>query len=252
METAYFRFAGSEKEKEAQYFNNAISLLLLTSLIFSAAIIGFRHPIAQWAGFSATIHSYAHIYIFWFGMLFIVDTLVAIPFARLRMQGRPYYFAFVKLTNVLLNVLLNLFFFVLCPRIANGDLLDPLQPIILQIYTSELGLGYAFLSNLIANFFLIPFLFPVIKSWHFSLNKIILARMLVYGYPLLFTGLAGAINEVLDRILLKHWLPAGFYQNLSNEAVVGLYGGVYKLSIFYATGSPGVQICGGAFFLFKC
>jgi hypothetical protein len=48
----------------------------------------------------------------------------------------------------------------------------------------------------------------------------------------MFMGLAGMVNEVLDRILLKEWLPEGFYPGVSNLAAVGIYGACYKLSIF--------------------
>ena len=50
--------------------------------------------------------------------------------------------------------------------------------------------------------------------------------MMTYALPLLIAGLAGITNETVDRVLLKHLLPAeeSTYQ-------LGIYGALYKLSI---------------------
>jgi O-antigen/teichoic acid export membrane protein len=51
--------------------------------------------------------------------------------------------------------------------------------------------------------------------------------MLVFGIPLMISGLAGVANEMFDRQLLKYLLPENTWQ-----AQVGIYGAVYKISIF--------------------
>ena len=56
--------------------------------------------------------------------------------------------------------------------------------------------------------------------------------MLAYAFPLMLMGLAGMVNETLDRILLPRWLPVGFYPGRSSLTAVGIYGACYKLSIF--------------------
>jgi O-antigen/teichoic acid export membrane protein len=50
--------------------------------------------------------------------------------------------------------------------------------------------------------------------------------MMLYALPLLIAGLAGMINETLDRVLLTYLLP-------ENEAMsqTGIYGACYKVSI---------------------
>jgi O-antigen/teichoic acid export membrane protein len=50
---------------------------------------------------------------------------------------------------------------------------------------------------------------------------------LVFGIPLLIGGLAGIANEMLDRQLLKYLLPEESWAE-----GVGVYGAVYKISIF--------------------
>ena len=53
--------------------------------------------------------------------------------------------------------------------------------------------------------------------------------MIVYSLPLVVAGLAGMINEAVDRVLLKHLLT-----NTQTAAYeLGLYGAFYKLSIIW-------------------
>ena len=62
-------------------------------------------------------------------------------------------------------------------------------------------------------------------SWKFNFS--LWKKMLKYSSPLLIAGLAGVINETLDRALLKQLLPnskTALYE-------LGLYGGFYKLAM---------------------
>jgi len=70
---------------------------------------------------------------------------------------------------------------------------------------------------------LIPTLFPL----KLNLDKKYVKTLLIFGIPLLVGGLAGIANEMLDRQLLKYLLP----QESWAEGV-GIYGAVYKISIF--------------------
>ena len=55
----------------------------------------------------------------------------------------------------------------------------------------------------------------------------LLRAILRYSYPLLVAGLAGTVNEALDRILLKHLIPADQYP----MEQLGVYGANYKLAV---------------------
>jgi O-antigen/teichoic acid export membrane protein len=86
---------------------------------------------------------------------------------------------------------------------------------------------YIFLSNLIASAATTLCFLPMAlrKTGHW--NPALLKTMLGYAWPLLLAGLAGMINETLDRVLLKFLLPAG-----SNAmAQLGIYGACYKIAI---------------------
>jgi O-antigen/teichoic acid export membrane protein len=227
METAFFRFANKPGADRKKLYSQVLSIILCTSLLFSAVIILASGSIAAYIGYPDQ-----QKYIVWLAIVLAVDAIVAIPFAWLRLQNKAVKFASIKLANILLTVGANMFFLVLCHDIYNGEYLQELRPQILQIYNPNFGIGYIFLINLIANSLVIPMLWKELSIFRFELNKELLKPMLVYAYPLLFMGLAGMVNEVIDRILLEEWLPESFYPNMSNMAAVGIYSACYKLSIF--------------------
>ncbi|WP_161889171.1 lipopolysaccharide biosynthesis protein [Pontibacter russatus] len=227
METAFFRFANKTGADRNKLYNQVLSLIICSSLLFTTVLILASGAIASYIGFPEQRE-----YVVWLAVILAVDAIVAIPFARLRLLNKALKFATVKLANILLTVGANMFFLVLCRAIYNGDYLQELQPLVAYIYDPAFGIGYIFLINLVANALIIPMLWKEFASFRFELNMELLRPMLVYAYPLLFMGLAGAVNELLDRILLQEWLPAGFYPGKSNFDAIGIYSACYKLAIF--------------------
>lgn len=230
METAYFRFATKNKDSEQQVFNSSFSSILFTSLLLSsllALLAPYLLELMDYEGVPAK-------YIYWLAVIMAVDAIVAIPFARLRLQNRPIMFASARLINIFLNVGLNLFFLVACPAILKGDWawLQWLRPLAEQVYDPGLGVGYVFLSNLIANAFYLILLFPVLLQVRIRIEKQMLQEMLVYSYPLLLMGIAGVTNQLFSIPMLEFLLPANFYQDYDTETAVGIYAACYKLSIF--------------------
>ncbi|MBY0426849.1 MAG: polysaccharide biosynthesis C-terminal domain-containing protein, partial [Cytophagales bacterium] len=61
-------------------------------------------------------------------------------------------------------------------------------------------------------------------------------------------GLAGMVNEVIDRILLKHLLPPNFYEGHDSLWAVGVYGACYKLSIFMSLAIQSYRFAAEPFF----
>lgn len=227
METAYFRFANKPDTNQHRLYNQVLSLIICSSIVFTAVLILASGAIASYIGYPDQQE-----YIIWLALVLAIDAIVAIPFARLRLEGRPMKFTSIKLSNILLTVGANMFFLVLCRNIYQGEYLQGLRPLVERIYNPDFGVGYIFLINLVANALLIPMLWREFRDFRFSLNREVLQPMWLYAYPLLFMGLAGMVNEVIDRILLERWLPESFYPDMSNMAAVGVYGACYKLSIF--------------------
>ncbi|HEX8529797.1 MAG TPA: oligosaccharide flippase family protein, partial [Cytophagales bacterium] len=82
METAFFRFA-SKSDQPEKYYNVALTAILLTSSLFSLLIIAFATPIANYLGYPGTEQ-----YIIWLAIILAVDAVVAIPFAKLRLDKK--------------------------------------------------------------------------------------------------------------------------------------------------------------------
>lgn len=221
LETAYFRFAN--KEGEEGYFNLAFTSILISSLAFSGSIWLFAEPIAELLQYPDKIH-----FIRWLAAILAIDAIVAIPFARLRNVGKAHLFATFKLANIGINLLLNVFFILWCPSIVenypNG--------LVSKFYDPHLGIGYIFISNLIANGLYLIFFFPDWLKVKLTLSRTKWNRMMKYAWPVLIVGLAGVTNETLSRAILKYRLPEGFYSGFSNLEILGIFGACYKLSVF--------------------
>ena len=217
METGFFRFAESENNLKKVYGTSILSLFF-TSLIFIVLTILFAQPIAD-----LLKYSYHKEYIIWFAIIVGIDAFTAIPFAKLRHQNKAKKFVTIKLLNIGVNIGLNLFFLILCPKvIANNP-----ESVLNYIYSPHIGVGYVFLSNLIASIITLILLSTEIFNVKISFDYPLLKKILMYSFPLLIAGLAGMVNETLDRILLKHLLP----ETVNVMEQIGIYGANYKVSI---------------------
>lgn len=207
METAYFRFATRTDYDEKKIFNLAQTVVITVSLSLSIVFIAFANPISDVLSVTGKPQ-----YIVWLSLIMFIDSLVAIPFARLRLQKRPLQFAAGKLINILILVGLNLYFL----KIA---------------YDPSVGIAFVFMANLAANAFYILFFFRTIISWRPAFEKDVSSAMFSYAYPVMLTGVAGMINETFSRLTLEWWLPKNFYPGKSSEYALGVFGACYKFAI---------------------
>ncbi len=215
METSYFRFSNQLNDTK-KVFDNALSLIILSTVIFSCVLFAF-------SGTIVAVLKYQNIlFIYWTIGIIASDALLSIPFAYLRQEQKAMRFSLLKMINVLINVVLNLFFFLVC----KGSYDEGKQSIFSTIYEPSIGIGYSFLSNLLANVVSLFLLFPVWKKFQFQIDIDLSKKILLYALPLLVVGLAGMINETFDRIILKYLLPASVAQYAQ-----GVYGACYKISI---------------------
>lgn len=249
METAYFRFAARQKGEEQRVFNTSFTSILLTSIIISGAICLLAPYLLSWMDYERLPVEY----VYWLAAIMAVDAIVAIPFARLRLLNRPLLFASARLANIFLNIGLNLFFLVLCPALLKGEYagLSWLRPLAEAVYDPSLGIGYVFLSNLIANALYLLILFPVLIKVRIRIEKALWQQMLLYSYPLLLMGIAGVTNEMLSRPMLRYLLPEGFYEGYDTEAAVGIFGACYKLSVFMNLAIQAFRFAAEPFFFSK-
>ncbi len=217
METAYFRRAA---EKGDTAYGTAFWSLTVSSVVFTALLLLGADPLA-----AALRYPEHPEYIRWFALILGLDALAVIPFARLRQQQQALRFALLKIINIVLNTGLNLFCLLLLPYWQKEGIAPALTD---ALYYPEMGVGYIFLVNLIANGITLLTLVPSFPRFRRSFDPALWREMFVYGLPLLPAGLAGMVNETFDRVLLKYLLPGTVQQNLYQ---VGIYGAVYKIAM---------------------
>ena len=201
METTFFRFNEQEKEKEKVFSTGVISLII-SSVIFLILVLSFSEKVAQWIDYPQHPE-----YVRWFAWILALDAISAIPFAHLRAINRPIRFAWVKMTNISVNIGLNLFFLLLCPFIISHNPDGLTGHLISKIYRPNWGIEYIFISNLIASGITLFMLLPEISGVRWKIHPDLWKKMLLYAFPLLFAGMAGIINETFDRLLLRYLLP---------------------------------------------
>jgi O-antigen/teichoic acid export membrane protein len=239
LETAFFRFANQPGVDRQQLFNKVLSFLVVTSTLLSGAIIILVDPIATLLDLPGQ-----QLFIQWLALILAIDAIVAIPFARLRLENKARKFAAIKMANILITVFANVFIY----WFYQGDFLPALRPWVALVYFPEWKLGYIFLINLVANFLLIPMLWREFASWRFQLDLAFLRPLLRYGYPIMFMGFAGMVNEVLDRILLLRVLPDDFYPDTTPLEALGVYGANYKLAVLMSLAIQAFRYAGEPFF----
>ena len=215
METSFFRFASKSEEPEKVYSTSLISLFF-TSLSFVLLAVVFKDQIASLINYPEHPE-----YIVWFAVILAIDAFIALPFARLRLNNRPIKFAAVKLVGIVLTIAFNLFFLSFIPLWLEKHP-DSLVRI---VYSPEIGVGYVFISNLLASILTMLLLLPEIFKVSIQFNRKLLIKMLDYGFPILIVGLAGIVNQSIDKILIPFLVKENpMYQ-------VGIYGANYKLAV---------------------
>jgi len=221
METAFFRFSKKDNAAESVYNTSVISLLI-SSLIFIVFTWVFSSSISSALGYANHTE-----YIVWFALILGLDALSAVPFARLRELNKARRFAILKSVNIALQIGFNLFFIVLCPWLAKNSGDGFVNNILHLFYNPSVGVGYIFISNLLASAITLLLLLPEIMDIKLHFNKQLWKQMLKYALPIMVWGMAGIINETFDRILLKHLVPAAD----NPMAQLGIYGACYKVAI---------------------
>ncbi len=217
LETAYFRFASKSKNPEEVYSSSLISLIF-TSLLFVFLVFFFRHSVASFIGYP----NYPQ-YIGWLALILGIDAITALPFARLRLNNRPVKFATIRIISIAFNIAFNLFFLSFAPEWLDKH---P-DSVIRLIYSPDIGVGYVFISNLLASIITLILLLPELFKVSFTYNRKLHATLLNYALPVLIVGLAGMVNQNIDKILIPFLLTEE--QNPMHQ--LGIYGASFKLAV---------------------
>lgn len=216
METALFNFLSSQSNKELVY-STSLRTMLVSTLILTLPFIVFAPALAGLMRYPENPE-----FVIWAILIVASDALMALPFAKLREENKAGKFAKIKLLNIFVNLIISFFFIGYC-KYAHDN--NP-ESFFGSLYNPEIGIGYAFIANLAANVFCLALLAGDYKRMSAGFDSALLKKMMRYALPLLVVGLAGMVNETLDRILLKYLLPPGIA-----EEQVGIYGTCYKIAI---------------------
>ena len=191
METTFFNF-NSRLENKQEVYNTAFSSLILSSVLFSLLLIAFSSTIAN--TLSTPNMVYNKQFIVWSILIIASDAIMVIPYAKLRADNKALNFSVLKLLNVVFNVGLTIFFLKVCKSAYDNCE----ETFFATLYNPEIGIGYAFLANLLANLLSLIFFSKQFISVSFKLNTELLKEMLTYAWPLIILGLAGMINEKIN------------------------------------------------------
>lgn len=216
METGFFRFANKNKEKSDEVYSTTLLSVGGTSLIFALFCIFFSQQIANSLGYE----QYPE-YIRMMGITVAIDAFASIPFAYLRFINRPIKFAAIKFLYVALNILFNLFFLAACPWLEKY-----FPSSISWFYNSNYGVGYIFISNILSTVIQTLVLLPYILNVKFNFDFDLLKNILRYSLPLLILGIAGIMNQTLDKILYPFLKPG-----IEGTIELGIYGATSKISL---------------------
>ncbi len=203
METTFFRYANKEGEDARRVYSTTLWMVAATSAIFVLLVLAFIHPISSFMGY-ADHPSYVWV----MAATVALDAFQCIPFAYLRYQKRPIKFASLKLLFIVLNIALNLLYYV----ILGGT-----------------EVGYAFYINLACTGSITFCFWQELRGFAAGFDRGLVRRMLTYAWPILILGIAGILNQTADKILFPYLYKAG---NAHSE--LGIYGAASKVAMIMA------------------
>lgn len=217
METGFFRFANKHREIASKVYGNTLISVGFTSLIFAVLCFVFAQPIADILGYSSHPE-----YIAMLGAVVAMDAFGAIPFAWLRFKSRPIKFAALKILMIFTNIVFNIFFLVVCPWV-----MEKAPGLIDWFYDPNYGVGYVFVANVIQTIVVTIALLPDVLKAEFRFDFPLLKQILRYSLPLLALGIAGIMNQTIDKIIFPYLMED------AEKAIadLGVYSACFKISM---------------------
>jgi O-antigen/teichoic acid export membrane protein len=217
LETSYFRFVQNSNPKKL--YNTLFSSLIVSTLFFSILLFIFSNEVAVLADMKEHPE-----YIRWMVWVLIFDTLAVLPFSKLRQEGRPKKFAFIKVTGIVLFVLLFVFFLGICPKLLE----QYPNTSWLSWYNPSIDIGYYIIANVLASGITLLLLWKELKVFKFEIDFSLWKKVLNYSYPLIIVGLGGMINEMLSRLIYVQVVQLPREVELER---LGIFSANYKLAV---------------------
>lgn len=217
IETSFFRYVGSYGLRRTA---QSLGLVLGIIICFWLIILLFSH---NW------ILTFLHIdknpRLFYYALIIVsVDALATLGFAKLRYLRKLRYFVAIKMLGIITNISLVCLCLLALPlNWAN--------------YFSQLNfsqLDYVLFANLGASVLVLIALLPIYlrvlrakKNWKICIEARLVKEFWPYAIPLLIIGLAGVINDTMDRVMLPYFTTGDANNKYLQN---GIYAINYKLA----------------------
>ena len=221
METTFFRFVNKGDVPPQRVYSTTLLMVGGVGVAFLLAVFGFLTPIA--AALDYADHPE------FLGMMAVcvaIDAFQCIPFAYLRYQRRPIKFASLKLLFIVLNITLNLVFFLLLPWLYEQP---GMHAFIAEIYSPDYGVGYAFAINLFCTALITLFFRQELSGFRWTFDKGLARRMWHYAWPILVLGIAGILNQTADKMIFPRLV-----EGQEGKVQLGIYGASVKIAMIMA------------------
>ncbi len=200
MDQSYLRFA-SEHAQKTNVFQHCFYGVLLNGVVLSILLWLFAKPFAALIGIGTSYAYLIHLAVW----VLLLDVLNMIPFTKLRLERRPWYFAGVRTASIVINVLGNIFFIAVLKK----------------------GIASILWANIFASLTSLLLLSPVVwkelLAHKPSFDKSLFNAMLRFAWPFVPSGLASLLISVIDKPILVH---------LVGLDKVGIYQANFKIGVF--------------------
>jgi len=217
METAYFRFS-QEEDRNRLYSTLSLSIFF-TTILFSIFLYSFRSNISDWAGLDQHPQ-----YVMWMCWILFFDTLATLPFARLRQEGRPRKYAFVRVAGIVMTILVVVLFLGIFPRYLQSH---P-NSIVRLVYIDTDPISFYLLGNVCGSIFTFLLLWKEFRDLRFDFDSALWKRVIKYSYPLIVVGLGGMVNDMLSRLVYRHVVDL---PRAAADKELGIFGNLYRIAV---------------------
>ena len=201
MDQSYLRFASDAADKN-KVFRHCFYGVILNGLVLGTLMWLCNGLMARLIG----IPPHAGHLLKLAAVILFLDVLNMIPFTKLRLERRAWYFAGVRTASIVVNVLGNIFFIAVLHK----------------------GIDSILWANILASLASLLLLSPVVwselkQNFSFHLDKPLEKDLLSFAWPFVPSGLASLLVSVIDKPILVH---------LAGTEQVGIYQANFKIGVF--------------------
>ena len=217
METTFFRYVNKTDEDPRRVYSTVLISVGSTALLFVALVMAFLPQISAFMKYPDHPS--------WVAVMFVcvaIDAFKCIPFAYLRYQKKALKFASLQLINIILNIVLNLLYLIVLPALH-------INPFGLYDSNFTLDVGMVFYINLVCTAVVVLCFYKELTGFRWTFDRALWLRMLRYAWPLLVLGIAGILNQTLDKIIFPY-----LYSGTDEKTQLGIYGAATKIAMIMA------------------